>query len=89
MPTGGKYRPKIFLSPLYHPITQYEAFFADDAGEEGAQVLGRDAQSVEFLYGVRFVVAQEVVHHVEIGLVEGLGEGRISLGTAVVALLAG
>ena len=77
------------LSPPYHPVAQHEAFFADDAGEEGAQVLGGDAQGVEFLYGVRFVVAQVLVYHVKIGLVEGFGEGGASLGTAVVALLAG
>ena len=41
-----------FLSPPDHAIAQYEAFFADDAGEEGAQVLGGDAQGVELLYGV-------------------------------------
>ena len=52
-------------------------------------MLGGDAQSVELLYGVRFVVAQVLVYHVEIGLVEGLGEGGATLGTAVVALLAG
>ena len=52
-------------------------------------MLGGDVQGVEFLYGVRFVVAQEVVHDVEIGLVEGFGERGASLCTAVVALLAG
>ena len=77
------------LSPPYHAIAQDEAFFADDAGEEGAQLLGGDVQGVELLYGVRFVVAQEVVHHVKVGMVEGFGEGGASLCTAVVALLAG
>ena len=77
------------LSPPYHPVAQDEAFFADDAGEEGAQVLGGDVQGVQLLCGVRFVVAKEFVHHVEIGMVEDFGEGGASLCTAVVALLAG
>lgn len=52
-------------------------------------MLGGDAQGVELLHGMRLVVAQELVYHVEIGLVEGLGEGVVALSTAVVALLAG
>ena len=75
--------------PPYHAIAEDEALVAHDAGEEGAQVLGGDTQGVELLYGMRLVVAQGLVYHVEIGVVEGLGEGVVALRTAVVALLAG
>ncbi len=45
-------RERKSLFPLYHTIAQNEAFFADDAGEEGTQVLGGDVQGVELLCGV-------------------------------------